>query len=473
MSVSNRSVKRGFGTKDRPVARELWAREAYNPNSPALNESSDYLPDNRNIDYRRYFDHKFAEDEVEAVWKKCWLYACREEDIPNVGDRVPLHVGRLSFFIVRTTSTEFKAFLNSCLHRGTMLCTKPGSGESIRCPFHGWEWNIDGRLKKIPGHWDFPKINLINGSLPQVKLGRWGGGIFINADPDAPSLEEALGPLPRHFEKYQLDRRYTAARFRKEVHANWKVVQEAFMEGYHLGTTHPEAVPFYSDVQSQYDIWPGAHWPIARNVNSAANPAIEAPPEATAYTAAQMYANAIRDWHYPNAELPVLDPNKDARAQVGQWQRREFEKAYGRSTEIADSELMDGLLYYVFPHSTFWLSDAIPFTYSFTPHPTDPEKSYFEVRMMRPIPEGQPAPPSSPCVELGPNDSVIENIPAFSFLGVVFDQDMSNLPLVQRGLHAADPNQFFTRLGAYQEMIIQQWHTTIDEHIAAYRASKK
>jgi phenylpropionate dioxygenase-like ring-hydroxylating dioxygenase large terminal subunit len=472
LATPKRSVKRGFGTADRPVSRELWAREAYNPKSPALNAHSDYVPDNRYIDYRRYFDPQFAEAEVEAVWKKSWLYACREEDIPNVGDRVPFHVGKLSYFIVRTAPDEFKAFMNSCLHRGTMLCAKPESGASIRCPFHGWEWNIDGKLKRIPGHWDFPDITRANGSLPEVKVGRWGGNIFINADPDSPPLEDALGVVPQHFEKYELERRYTAARFRKEIRANWKVVQEAFMEAYHLGTTHPEATSFSSDMQAQYDVWPGKRWPLGRNASTSSNPAIEAPPEATPYTAAQLYAKAIRDWHFPGAELPEIDPNKDPRAQVAQWHREQFEKAYGRKTELADGELMDSLLYYVFPHSCFWLCDAVPFTYCFTPHATDPERSYFEVRLMRPIPEGKPRPPSAPLVELGPDDSVFQNVPAFSFLGYVFDQDMSNLPLVQRGLHAADPNHFYARMGAYQESLIQQWHATIDEHIERYRASK-
>ncbi|HKQ82895.1 MAG TPA: aromatic ring-hydroxylating dioxygenase subunit alpha [Steroidobacteraceae bacterium] len=470
MTTPARSVKRGHGTKERPIVKELWEREAYAPRSLALKEGSDFLPNNRNVDYARYFDPKFAAEELEAVWKKCWLYACREEDIPNVGDRVPLHVGPLSFFIVRTTATEFKAFLNSCLHRGTMLCAKPASGASIRCPFHGWEWNIDGKLKKIPGHWDFPEITRVNGSLPEVKLERWGGGIFINADAKAPPLAEALGPLPKHFEKFQLERRYTAARFRKEIHANWKIVQEAFMEAYHLGTTHPEAAPFNSDVQAQYDIWPGKPWPVARNASCAANPAVDAPPEATAYTAGQMYATAMKEWHFRDAELPVLDPSQDIRTQLGRWHRQQFESTYGRPTESADAELMDSLLYYVFPHSTFWLCEAVPFTYQFTPHPTDCEKSFFEVRLMRPQPQGGPIPPSAPVVELGPNDSVFTNVPAFGFLGFVFDQDMSNLPLVQRGLHAADPKRFHTRLGAYQEMIIQQWHATIDEHIAAYKA---
>src|SRR5579863_6600414 len=155
MTVPTRSVKRGHGTKERPLARELWAREANDPRSLALTDSSDFLPDNRHIGFSRYYDPQFAADEMEAIWKKCWLFACREEDIPDNGDRVPFHAGKLSFIIIRTGAASFKAFFNSCLHRGTRLCSKPQGGNTIKCPFHGWEWRIDGQLKLIPGHWDF------------------------------------------------------------------------------------------------------------------------------------------------------------------------------------------------------------------------------------------------------------------------------------------------------------------------------
>jgi len=64
-------------------------------------------------------------------------------------------------------------------------------------------------------------------------------------------------------------------------------------------------------------------------------------------------------------------------------------------------------------------------------------------------------------VELGPDDSVM-TAPGFGFLGYVFDQDMSNFPRVQRGMHAADPAHAHSRLGLYQEVIIQHWHEVID-----------
>jgi phenylpropionate dioxygenase-like ring-hydroxylating dioxygenase large terminal subunit len=404
------------------------------------------------------------------MWSRSWLYACREEDIPAVGDRVPLQVGPLSYFIVRSAPDEFKAFYNSCLHRGTMLCSKLESAPTIRCPFHGWEWSNDGRLKRIPGHWDFGGITIANSALPQVKLGRWGGFIFINADPDARPLEDALGLIPEHFKKFAPETRYTAARFKKLVKANWKTSQEAFQEAYHLTTTHPEAMPFNGDTQTQYDVWENGNMPVGRNAGCSVTPSVHAPPEATVYDAGVMFAQAMHDWHYPDGELPTLDPKGDVRAQCGAWHRAEAKRKYGRDLDLADAIMMDSLLYFMFPHACFWLSESVPFVYQFLPHESDPEMSYFDVRVLLPCPAGQPRPPSTPATELGPDDSV-QTAPGFGFLGYVFDQDMSNFPRVQRGMHAAEPAHRHSRLGTYQEILIQHWNEVIDRMVAEGRSA--
>ena len=463
--VGRPDIRRGFGSEDRPVAGVLWSREVFRPDSPALTARGNLDPDNRNVDLRRYYDPEFARAEFEKVWIKTWLFACREEDIPNIGDRVPLHIGPLSWFVVRSGKDSFKAYHNSCLHRGTMLCTRSESAQSIRCPYHGWEWGIDGRLMNIPNHWDFPKVTRSNASLSEAKLGRWGGFIFINADPDAAPLEEALGVIPKHFEEFAPARRYTAARFRKQVNANWKIVQEAFQEAYHLFTTHPEAVPITADAQTQYDVWAGEHGHVGRNASCSGTPSIHAPPDVTPFKATQMFAEAIRDWHYPGAELPTIDPDGDLRAQLGAWHRARIKQRYGRDTDIPDAMMMDSLLYFMFPHACFWLSESVPFTYQFTPHRTDPEKSYFEVRLLLPCPENGAPPPSAPNIEIGADESIYKMAPDFGFLGYVFDQDMSNLPRVQLGSTAANPAYPRSRLGVYQEAIIQHWNAVLDDMI--------
>lgn len=459
---------KGYGSEERPLAKVLWQREQHNPGHPVLVDSSDFEPECRQVNYSVYYDPAIAAAEQKGIWRKSWLYACREEDLPNMGDRTPFQVGKDSYFIVRTGGDEFRAFFNSCLHRGTMLCTKQDSGDTIRCPYHGWEWNIDGRLKRIPSHWDFAQINRNNGSLPEVKLGRWGGFIFINADPDCASLEEALGVLPSHFAAFAPERRYTASRFRKLVRANWKIAQEAFQEAYHLYATHPEAVPFTGDAQAQYDVWPGENGQIGRNVAPSAEPSMHAPSDATALEAGKMFAQAMIDWHYPGHDEPELDGEGDLRTQLGQWHRAAIKKFYGRDIDIPDAAMMDSFLYFMFPHAAFWMTEATPMTYQFTPHPDDPEKSFFEVRLLLPAPEGREIPPSAELVELSADESVFEHVKPFGFLGYIFDQDMSNMPLIQRGAHAADPKAPFTRLGRYQEKIIQHWNNTIAKRIATH-----
>jgi nitrite reductase/ring-hydroxylating ferredoxin subunit len=103
----------------------------------------DIMPEPRLIPYDRYFDPKYVELEVENIWKKEWQIACREEDIPEIGDRISYDIVNMSFLVVRTGANEFKAFYNSCPHRARKLCEHQGKGDSIQCGFHGWTFGLD------------------------------------------------------------------------------------------------------------------------------------------------------------------------------------------------------------------------------------------------------------------------------------------------------------------------------------------
>lgn len=91
-------------------------------------------------------------------------------------------------------------------------------------------------------------------SLPEVKVGHWGGFIFINPDPDCEPLEDFLGDIDRHF-GIPFERRYKAAHLIKRLPCNWKIAQEAFMESYHVIATHPELLGSFGDVNSKYDVF--------------------------------------------------------------------------------------------------------------------------------------------------------------------------------------------------------------------------
>jgi phenylpropionate dioxygenase-like ring-hydroxylating dioxygenase large terminal subunit len=463
-SAQRKDIKRGHGSEERPVAAELWARDTH-PQHPAREEGN-YEPTYDRIEYSRYYDPDFARLEHEKIWMKSWLMACREEDIPNVGDRIPFNVGRVSFMIVRSDTNTIKAFYNSCLHRGTKLCAKRDNVTRMRCPYHAWEWKLDGSLSYIPSHWDFRMVTPKNGALREVKVGRWGGFVFINADPDSPPLEKALGVLPRHFEQFDIANRYTVAHFRRLVRANWKLTQEAFMESYHVVGTHPNALPFSGDTQSKYDIFDDGVAHIGRQITPSGIPSMHSPPSVSPADAILGAAQFVRDMHYPNAELPKLDATKPVRPQVAEWYRKLETERLGRPCTLPDALLIDSTLYFVFPHTTFWLSESLPFFYRFMPHESDPEMSYFEVRMLKHYPSGTERPPASPMIDIGPDEWVNNKAPAFGFLAAVFDQDLENLPMIHEGVRSADPQRHYAQLGDYQEFIVKRWHEIIDEMLA-------
>ena len=95
--------------------------------------------------------------------------ACREEDIPDVGDTTVYSIAHLSILIVRSAPDSIKAFYNACLHRGRLLREEDGHASELRCPFHGYCWNLDGSLKQIPAEWDFPHVDPDDFHLPEVR----------------------------------------------------------------------------------------------------------------------------------------------------------------------------------------------------------------------------------------------------------------------------------------------------------------
>ncbi len=459
------TIKRGHGSPDRPLAGELWATDSF-PDFRANREGGNYDPTCERVDYRRYYDREYARTEHERLWMKSWVQVCREDDLPEVGDRMPVNVGPVSFFVIRTGAESFKAFFNSCTHRGTKLCVSQTSGDGIRCPFHAWEWRNDGALRFVPSHWDFRMVTPKNGALREVKLGRWGGFLYINADHQAPELEQVLGVVPAHFEPFDLANRVTVGHFRKLVKANWKLAQEAFMESYHVVGTHPNAIPFSGDTQSQYDIFEDGIAHIGRQLTPGGHPSMHASQEVTTADAILGAAQFLRDMHHPSAALPELDRSAPVRPQVAAWFRSLEAERLGRPCTLPDGIMLDSPLYFVFPQSTFWLSEALPFVYSFLPHETDPELSYMEVRMMKHWRQGEPRPKPAPRIDIGPEGSVFEEAPVFGFLGAVFDQDFENLPLVQAGVRSADPERHYAQLGDYQEFVIKRFHEVLDEVMA-------
>ena len=192
-----------------------------------------------------YISESYARAEQDKLWGKVWQFACRDEEIPYPGDFYTYDILDKSIIVVRTKDGEIVAHHNVCRHRGKRLTAGCGHVTHFTCGYHGWQWNLQGENIKVfnKEHWagGLDKVDL---ALPPVKVGVWGGYVFINLDPDCEPLEEFLNPLGDVIGPLDLaGMRY---KWRKWLRypANWKVVTEAFIEGYHAPATHPQTQSF-------------------------------------------------------------------------------------------------------------------------------------------------------------------------------------------------------------------------------------
>ncbi|MGZ5935771.1 MAG: aromatic ring-hydroxylating oxygenase subunit alpha [Rhizomicrobium sp.] len=410
----------------------------------------------------RYCDRAFFEKEVGRVWSRVWQMACREEEIPKVGDYQIYEIVGKSLIITRTAPNEIKAFYNSCLHRGRKLVTMPGSKSEFRCPYHGFAWNCDGTFKENPIPWDFPQWKDRDMSLPEAKVASWGGFVFVNFDLTAPALETVLGPLAKDFERYDFANRYKAVHVAKVVRANWKAVAEAFMESHHSITTHPQILPFLADANSQYDLLndyvsrhfsaSGVPSPFIADRNLSDSDIIRAMAAGGGGTRRRVSED--------NTDVPS---NITARAFAAEAARQSLAVEDGWDySKCSDAEMIDALLYNVWPNMSFWAGYAPNLTYRWRPNGRDPESAIMDVMILKRVPKSGPRPaPAS--VHFLREDEKWSDAPELGGLAGIFEQDMGNLPYVQEGLHASGTGT--VHFGRYTEMRIRQLHRMLDRFI--------
>jgi phenylpropionate dioxygenase-like ring-hydroxylating dioxygenase large terminal subunit len=190
-----------------------------------------------------------ADLERQRMWPKIWHIACREEEIPNVGDFVNYEIYDESILVVRTKNDEITAFYNVCQHRGRRLRDEERGNVApgFFCRFHGWRYALDGKVIYVHNREDwedcagFKESNL---NLKQPQVGTWAGWVWVNMDPNAEPLLKWLGPVVTQLKNFDIENMRFAWYETIIAPVNWKVVVEAFNEGYHSGATHTSAIDY-------------------------------------------------------------------------------------------------------------------------------------------------------------------------------------------------------------------------------------
>lgn len=427
--------------------QELIAQDVVPPPAPLTLENPFDVP-LLSVPVSRYTSQSFYELEMQKLWSRTWQMACREEEIPQVGDYIVYEIGDYSILVVRT-SEGIKAHHNVCRHRGRRLCDYDGHAASFICPFHGFSWNIDGSCRNVTSEWDFPQIDKDQFGLVPVKTATWGGWVFINMDQNAEPFEEFIGDLPAHFEIWKPEDRYIEAHVGKVIGCNWKLCQEAFMEAFHVITTHPQILTGMGDENSQYDAW--GNFSRAISPNGTPSPHLRWEP-----TEQDMFDSVtMRKLDDPPAgEVPE---GARARAVLAGEARRALQEIIGEDRTISDAEVSDSIYYTLFPNFHPW-GGYNRIVYRFRPWQNRFDKTLMECYFLSPFKGERPDP--APMHFLTEEQDWTE-APELGMLAKVFQQDTFNLPNVQRGLMAAPYDEVvFAR---YQESKLRHFHHLLSQ----------
>ena len=187
-----------------------------------------------------YVDPAIARREQHAIFARSWQLLGHAADLRDPGRFATVQVGAESALVVRGEDGELRAFRNVCRHRASRLREGRGEcGKALRCPYHGWTYRTDGSLIGVPEGRGFAGLDKSTLGLMPARVEQFAGLIFVNLDLDAAPLADGLGGLEERLAPYGIPglKRFTESTSSQP--ANWKIVADNYLEGYHVPIAHP------------------------------------------------------------------------------------------------------------------------------------------------------------------------------------------------------------------------------------------
>lgn len=158
---------------------------------------------------------------------------CPSAALAEPGSYIAREAAGTPIVVVRGQDGAVRAFRNACRHRGMQVATGAGCSKAFVCRYHGWTYRLDGSLSHIPHEHGFPGLDKETHGLAPVKAVERAGLVFVAQDGDI-NDDGALNALPDLIAPQQK----IFATNERDTDANWKIVAEGFLEGYHIRSTH-------------------------------------------------------------------------------------------------------------------------------------------------------------------------------------------------------------------------------------------
>lgn len=196
-----------------------------------------------------YTSQDWYDREQERIFSRTWAFAGLVGDVREPGQYISVQAGLNNIFIVMGQDGQLRAFHNICRHRGTQLLRAVGNTKKvITCPYHDWTYDLEGCLLSVPDRRNqFPALDMASLGLKKASVASWRGMLWVHPDENADSVEDWFGGVEPYLGPHSVEQlvEYKSGRAEYTVAANWKIVVENYIDGYHLAHLHSGTLSIY------------------------------------------------------------------------------------------------------------------------------------------------------------------------------------------------------------------------------------
>lgn len=410
----------------------------------------------------RYITREWMDLETQHLWPKVWHLGGVLAELEEPGDIIRHNFGKESVIMVQQEDGSVRAFYNTCPHRGNRLVLGDvGGGARISCSYHGWQFEPAGTLVHVQDPDDFAGGNPCGKvALSELRCDTWGPFVFWCMDDDVAPLLEWLSPFPERLAGYGLDNWVRVLNVSAEADFNWKIIRDNFNESYHLPTIHPELSTFINDglPDTLFEMYPSGHNAMWMKGHQATTRKDFASGEVPAPLDDVARAWGIDPAAYKGHTGDVRQAIIEAKRKLGAG------RGYANYASMTDQQLVDYFHCTLFPNLTITMSPEQCQILRTEPHPTDPEKCFFQHWCLYPPVPGM----TEIGTPVGPVPFRHDAIHRHSrygdgvSVGYVADQDLSIGTSQQQGLNSRG---FKGCILTNQEKRVQRFHEMLNDMV--------
>jgi phenylpropionate dioxygenase-like ring-hydroxylating dioxygenase large terminal subunit len=214
-----------------------------------------------------YKDPAIFEAEMDRIFNNTWVWVAHASELPGKNSFKTTYVGRQPVIVTRNSDGKVHVMLNRCRHRASSVCeAKRGKASVFVCPYHGWSYDVDGALRKVPHTSGYDEgFDKADYALVSLRVEEYQGLIFATFKADIEPLVDFLGPAKKWIDLFMKQgagfgiKANGEHRFR--FPGNWKIQLENTTDAYHFPIVHKTFLTSLDDeTEEMFDILNQGGW---------------------------------------------------------------------------------------------------------------------------------------------------------------------------------------------------------------------